>query len=176
MKVPAFTMLKDVQHQHTQRLAFMQPLLKSLRLMVPTCATQLSKTGSDSVYNLVTKRATAKKNATVEWIDGNLGAEVTMKYPSVYLDGEGARGTMLSIAFANAGQHQDTGAKMIHNAPHTSSSIVSKSIARNGGKVDYRGQVTFNKDSKKSVSHIECDTILMDDLSKSDTIPFNENP
>ena len=117
---------------------------------------------SDSVYNLVTKRATAKKNATVEWIDGNLGAE------------EGARGTMLSIAFANAGQHQDTGAKMIHNAPHTSSSIVSKSIARNGGKVDYRGQVTFNKDSKKSVSHIECDTILMDDLSKSDTIPFNE--
>ena len=129
---------------------------------------------SDNVYNLVTKRATAKKNATVEWIDGNLGAEVTMKYPSVYLDGEGARGTMLSIAFANAGQHQDTGAKMIHNAPHTSSSIVSKSIARNGGKVDYRGQVTFNKDSKKSVSHIECDTILMDDLSKSDTIPFNE--
>ena len=129
---------------------------------------------SDNVYNLVTKRATAKKNATVEWIDGNLGVEVTMKYPSVYLDGEGARGTMLSIAFANAGQHQDTGAKMIHNAPHTSSSIVSKSIARNGGKVDYRGQVTFNKDSKKSVSHIECDTILMDDLSKSDTIPFNE--
>ena len=129
---------------------------------------------SDNVYNLVTKRATAKKNATVEWIDGNLGAEVTMKYPSVYLDGEGARGTMLSIAFANTGQHQDTGAKMIHNAPHTSSSIVSKSIARNGGKVDYRGQVTFNKDSKKSVSHIECDTILMDDLSKSDTIPFNE--
>ncbi len=129
---------------------------------------------SDNVYNLVTKRATAKKNATVEWIDGNLGAEVTMKYPSVMLDGEGARGTMLSIAFANAGQHQDTGAKMIHNAPHTSSSIVSKSIARNGGKVDYRGQVTFNKDSKKSVSHIECDTILMDDISKSDTIPFNE--
>ena len=129
---------------------------------------------SDSVYNLVTKRATAKKNATVEWIDGNLGAKKTMKYPSVYLDGEGARGTMLSIAFANAGQHQDTGAKMIHNAPHTSSSIVSKSIARNGGKVDYRGQVTFNKDSKKSGSHIECDTILMDDLSKSDTIPFNE--
>ena len=93
-----------------------------------------------------------------------------MKYPSVYLDGEGARGTMLSIAFANAGQHQDTGAKMIHNAPHTSSSIVSKSIAKGGGKVDYRGQVTFNKNSKKSVSHIECDTIIMDDLSASDTI------
>lgn len=129
---------------------------------------------SDNVYNLVTKRAKAQKDATVEWIDGNLGAKTTMKYPSVYLDGEGARGTMLSIAFANAGQHQDTGAKMIHNAPHTSSSIVSKSIAKGGGKVDYRGQVTFNKNSKKSVSHIECDTIIMDDLSASDTIPFNE--
>ncbi|HEQ4327407.1 TPA: Fe-S cluster assembly protein SufB [Streptococcus pyogenes] len=129
---------------------------------------------SDNVYNLVTKRARALTDATVEWIDGNLGAKTTMKYPSVYLDGPGARGTMLSIAFANAGQHQDTGAKMIHNAPHTSSSIVSKSIAKSGGKVDYRGQVTFNKQSKKSVSHIECDTILMDDISKSDTIPFNE--
>jgi len=129
---------------------------------------------SDNVYNLVTKRAKALKDATVEWIDGNLGAKTTMKYPSVCLDGEGARGTMLSIAFANAGQHQDTGAKMIHNAPHTSSSIVSKSIAKGGGKVDYRGQVTFNKNSKKSVSHIECDTIIMDDLSASDTIPFNE--
>lgn len=129
---------------------------------------------SDNVYNLVTKRARALADATVEWIDGNLGAKTTMKYPSVYLDGPGARGTMLSIAFANAGQHQDTGAKMIHNAPHTSSSIVSKSIAKGGGKVDYRGQVTFNKQSKKSVSHIECDTILMDDISKSDTIPFNE--
>lgn len=129
---------------------------------------------SDNVYNLVTKRAKAQKDATVEWIDGNLGAKTTMKYPSVYLDGEGARGTMLSIAFANAGQRQDTGAKMIHNAPHTSSSIVSKSIAKGGGKVDYRGQVTFNKNSKKSVSHIECDTIIMDDLSASDTIPFNE--
>ncbi|MCB2841898.1 Fe-S cluster assembly protein SufB [Streptococcus dysgalactiae] len=129
---------------------------------------------SDNVYNLVTKRARALADATVEWIDGNLGAKTTMKYPSVYLDGPGARGTMLSIAFANAGQYQDTGAKMIHNAPHTSSSIVSKSIAKGGGKVDYRGQVTFNKQSKKSVSHIECDTILMDDISKSDTIPFNE--
>ena len=106
---------------------------------------------SDNVYNLVTKRAKALKDATVEWIDGNLGAKTTMKYPSVYLDGEGARGTMLSIAFANAGQHQDTGAKMIHSAPHTSSSIVSKSIAKGGGEVDYRGQVTFNKNSKKSV-------------------------
>ena len=149
MKVPAFTMWKAVRHQPILQPVFMQPSLKSLHLKELICVIQPFKNWSDSVYNLVTKRATAKKNATVEWIDGNLGAKKTMKYPSVYLDGEGARGTMLSIAFANAGQHQDTGAKMIHNAPHTSSSIVSKSIARNGGKVDYRGQVTFNKDSKE---------------------------
>lgn len=129
---------------------------------------------SDNVYNLVTKRAKAYEGATVEWIDGNLGAKTTMKYPSVLLDGKGARGTMLSIAFAGANQIQDTGAKMIHNAPNTSSSIVSKSIAKDGGEVNYRGQVTFGKDSAGSISHIECDTIIMDDQSKSDTIPFNE--
>ncbi|MHC5215244.1 Fe-S cluster assembly protein SufB [Enterococcus sp. LJL128] len=129
---------------------------------------------SDNVYNLVTKRAKAYEGATVEWIDGNLGAKTTMKYPSVHLDGKGARGTMLSIAFAGENQIQDTGAKMIHNAPNTSSSIVSKSIAKDGGEVNYRGQVTFGKDSAGSISHIECDTIIMDDKSKSDTIPFNE--
>lgn len=129
---------------------------------------------SSNVYNLVTKRAIAYEGATMEWIDGNLGAKVTMKYPSVYLNGRGARGTMLSIAFAGAGQNQDTGAKMIHNAPQTSSSIVSKSIAKDGGEVNYRGQVTFGKKSAGSISHIECDTIIMDGLSKSDTIPFNE--
>lgn len=129
---------------------------------------------SDNVYNLVTKRATVDTGGTMEWIDGNLGAKTTMKYPSVYLNGTGARGTMLSIAMAGAGQNQDTGAKMIHNAPNTSSSIVSKSIAHDGGEVNYRGQVTFGKNSGGSISHIECDTIIMDDLSKSDTIPFNE--
>lgn len=129
---------------------------------------------SDNVYNLVTKRARAEQGATVEWIDGNLGAKTTMKYPSVYLEGEGARGTMLSVAFAGENQIQDTGAKMIHNAPNTSSSIVSKSIAKDGGAVNYRGQVTFAKNSQGSISHIECDTIIMDELSKSDTIPFNE--
>ncbi len=129
---------------------------------------------SDNVYNLVTKRATVDAGGTMEWIDGNLGAKITMKYPSVYLNGNGARGTMLSIAMAGAGQNQDTGAKMIHNAPNTSSSIVSKSIAHDGGEVNYRGQVTFGKNSGGSISHIECDTIIMDDLSKSDTIPFNE--
>ena len=110
----------------------------------------------------------------MEWVDGNLGAKTTMKYPSIQLNGRGARGTMLSIAMAGAGQNQDTGAKMIHNAPNTSSSIVSKSIAKDGGEVNYRGQVTFGKNSSGSISHIECDTIIMDDLSKSDTIPFNE--
>ena len=129
---------------------------------------------SDNVYNLVTKRARAEENATVEWIDGNLGAKTTMKYPSVYLEGQGARGTMLSIAFAGANQIQDTGAKMIHNAPNTSSSIVSKSISKDGGEVNYRGQVKFAKNTRSRVSHIECDTIIMDELSKSDTIPFNE--
>lgn len=129
---------------------------------------------SNNVYNLVTKRAVAEEGATMEWIDGNLGAKTTMKYPSIHLNGRGARGTMLSIAMAGAGQNQDTGAKMIHNAPNTSSSIVSKSIAKDGGEVNYRGQVTFGKNSSGSISHIECDTIIMDDLSKSDTIPFNE--
>ncbi|MDR0298494.1 MAG: Fe-S cluster assembly protein SufB [Streptococcaceae bacterium] len=129
---------------------------------------------SGNVLNLVTKRASAAANATVEWVDGNLGSRISMKYPAVYLNGPGARGTMLSIAFANGGQNQDTGAKMIHNAPNTSSSIISKSIAKGGGIVNYRGQVTFSKDSAKSKSHIECDTIIMDDISKSDTVPFNE--
>lgn len=129
---------------------------------------------SDNVYNLVTKRATAAEGATVEWIDGNLGAKTTMKYPSIMLNGEGARGTTMSIAMAGAGQVQDTGAKMIHNAPNTSSSIVSKSISKDGGAVNYRGQVTFSKNSSGSMSHIECDTIIMDELSKSDTIPYNE--
>jgi Fe-S cluster assembly protein SufB len=129
---------------------------------------------SSNVYNLVTKRAKAEKNATVEWIDGNLGSKVTMKYPAVYLDGPGARGTMLSIAVAGEGQIQDTGAKMIHNAPNTSSTIVSKSIAKSGGETNYRGQVYFGKHSDHSKSHVECDTIIMDEKSKSDTIPFNE--
>ncbi|QIK50848.1 Fe-S cluster assembly protein SufB [Jeotgalibaca porci] len=129
---------------------------------------------SNNVYNLVTKRAHALENATMEWIDGNLGSKTTMKYPSVYLNGRGARGTMLTVAFAGEGQIQDTGAKMMHNAPNTSSSIVSKSIAKDGGAVNYRGTVRFGKKSEGSISHIECDTIIMDDLSTSDTIPYNE--
>ena len=129
---------------------------------------------SDNVYSLETKRAAAAENATMEWVDGNLGSKVTMKYPSVYLNGEDARGTMLSIAVASNGIHQDSGARMIHNAKNTSSSIVSKSIARTGGSTDYRGTVRFSKQSAGSKAHVECDTIIMDDQSSSDTIPYNE--
>ncbi|MFT8909149.1 MAG: Fe-S cluster assembly protein SufB, partial [Lentilactobacillus diolivorans] len=125
---------------------------------------------SDNVYSLETKRAAASENATMEWVDGNLGSKVTMKYPSVYLNGEGAKGTMLSIAVASNGIHQDSGARMIHNAKNTSSSIVSKSISKTGGSTDYRGTIRFGKHSDGSKAHVECDTIIMDDQSSSDTI------
>ncbi len=129
---------------------------------------------SDNVYNLVTKRAIAEAGATVEWIDGNIGSKLTMKYPSVILNGEGAKGTVTTMAMAGKGQIQDTGAKIFHNAPNTSSSIISKSIARDGGEVNYRGQIYVSDQAKYSDSHIECDTIILDEKSKSDTIPYNE--
>lgn len=129
---------------------------------------------ANNVYNLVTKRAVAEENASMEWVDGNLGSKLTMKYPSVLLTGEGARGNTLSIALAGAGQHQDAGAKMHHLAPNTSSSIVSKSISKNGGKVTYRGIVQFGKKAEGARSNIECDTLIMDNESTSDTIPYNE--
>ncbi|GAA3187176.1 Fe-S cluster assembly protein SufB [Lentilactobacillus kefiri] len=129
---------------------------------------------SNNVYSLETKRAQALEGAIMEWVDGNLGSKVTMKYPSVYLNGEGARGTMLSIAVAGKNIDSDTGAQMIHNAPNTSSSVVSKSIAKDGGAVDYRGKVKFGRHSDGSFAHVECDTIIMDEQSSSDTIPYNE--
>ncbi|WP_137597669.1 Fe-S cluster assembly protein SufB [Paucilactobacillus kaifaensis] len=129
---------------------------------------------SDNVYSLETKRASAAEKAVMEWVDGNLGSKVTMKYPSIYLTGAYAKGTMLSIAFANGQVDQDTGAQMIHQAPHTSSTIISKSICRAGGICDYRGKVAMNADSHGSSSHVECDTIIMDDQSTSDTIPYNQ--
>ncbi|RPF50344.1 Fe-S cluster assembly protein SufB [Aquisalibacillus elongatus] len=129
---------------------------------------------ANNVYNLVTKRATADANATMEWVDGNLGSKLTMKYPSVILKGEGARGNTLSIALAGKGQHQDAGAKMHHLAPNTSSTIVSKSISKQGGKVTYRGIVHFGKKAEGARSNIECDTLIMDNESTSDTIPYNE--
>ncbi|WP_413627911.1 Fe-S cluster assembly protein SufB [Fructilactobacillus vespulae] len=129
---------------------------------------------SNNVYSLETKRAQALEDACMEWVDGNLGSKVTMKYPSVYLNGRGGKGTMLSIAVAGKNIKSDTGAQMIHNAPETSSSIISKSISKDGGSVDYRGKVRFAKNSDGSGSHVECDTIIMDDKSTSDTIPYNE--
>lgn len=129
---------------------------------------------ANNVYNLVTQRAICENHATMEWVDGNIGSAVTMKYPSVVLKGEGARGNTLSIAIGGRGQNQDTGSKMIHLAPNTSSTIISKSIAKNGGNVTYRGKVHFSKKATNSRSHIECDTLIMDAQSTSDTIPYNE--
>lgn len=129
---------------------------------------------ANNVFNLVTKRAVCEANATMEWIDGNIGSKLTMKYPAVILKGEGARGLTLSIAIAGKGQHQDAGAKMIHLAPNTSSTIVSKSISKHGGKVTYRGQVHFGRKADGARSNIECDTLIMDNKSTSDTIPYNE--
>ncbi|MDL4839939.1 Fe-S cluster assembly protein SufB [Aquibacillus rhizosphaerae] len=127
-----------------------------------------------NVYNLVTKRAICDENATMEWIDGNIGSKLTMKYPAVILKGQGSRGMTLSIALAGKGQHQDAGAKMHHLAPNTSSTIVSKSISKHGGKVTYRGVVHFGRKADGARSNIECDTLIMDNKSTSDTIPYNE--
>ncbi|RXK18083.1 Fe-S cluster assembly protein SufB [Macrococcus sp. DPC7161] len=129
---------------------------------------------ANNVYNLVTKRTFVYENGTMEWIDGNIGSKLTMKYPACYLLGEGARGMTLSIALAGKGQVQDAGAKMMHMAPNTSSTIVSKSISKQGGKVVYRGIVHFGRKATGARSNIECDTLIMDNESTSDTIPYNE--
>src|SRR3954462_10785140 len=126
---------------------------------------------SNNVYNLVTKRAIAHEGATMEWIDGNIGSKVTMKYPSIYLAGEHAKGETLSVAFAGPGQHQDAGAKMIHMAPYTTSSIVSKSIARGGGRAGYRGEVRMDASAHHSANTVRCDALLVDTISRSDTYP-----
>jgi Fe-S cluster assembly protein SufB len=127
---------------------------------------------SNNVYNLVTKRAKAEEGATMEWVDGNLGSKVTMKYPAVWLMGEHAKGEVLSIAFAGEGQHQDAGAKMLHLAPHTSSTIISKSVARGGGRTSYRGLVQVNPRAHHSRSTVKCDALLVDTISRSDTYPY----
>ena len=127
---------------------------------------------STNVYNLVTKRAMAHEGATMEWIDGNLGSKVTMKYPAVWLMGEHAKGETLSIAFAGPNQHQDAGSKMVHAAPNTSSTIVSKSVARGGGRTSYRGLVQILEGSHGSRSTVKCDALLVDDISRSDTYPY----
>ncbi len=127
---------------------------------------------SNNVYNLVTQRATCAEGATMEWVDGNIGSKRNMKYPAVFLMGPHARGEALSIAFAGEGQHQDTGAKMIHMAPHTSSHIVSKSISRGGGRSGYRGLVQIMKNARHSKSNVLCDALLVDEISRSDTYPY----
>lgn len=127
---------------------------------------------SNNVYNLVTKRAICAKGATMEWIDGNIGSKVTMKYPAVFLMGPNSKGETLSIAFAGEGQHQDAGAKMVHMAPNTSSTIVSKSIARNGGRTSYRGLVKVDEGAYISKSTVKCDALLIDTISRSDTYPY----
>jgi Fe-S cluster assembly protein SufB len=124
--------------------------------------------------NLVTKRAAVYEDATMEWIDGNIGSEINMKYPGCVLKGERAKGICISIAVAGKGQYQDAGARMIHEAPNTYSEIISKSIVKNGGICNYRGTVKIKKEAINSRSHVECDTLLLDDKSRSDTIPKNE--
>src|SRR5680860_1180794 len=127
---------------------------------------------STNVYNLVTQRAVCEEGATMEWVDGNIGSKVTMKYPACYLMGEHARGETLSVAFAGEGQHQDAGAKMVHAAPNTSSSILSKSVARGGGRSSYRGLLQVLEGAKGSASTVKCDALLVDQMSRSDTYPY----
>ncbi len=129
---------------------------------------------STNVYNLVTKRAVAEERATMEWVDGNLGSKVTMKYPAVYLMGEGAHGEILSIAFAGKGQHQDAGGKVVHVAPNTTSRIISKSISKDGGRSSYRGLLKVNDNAEASKSNVVCDALLLDEHSRSDTYPYIE--
>jgi len=129
---------------------------------------------ADNVYNLVTKRAVAHEDAVMEWVDGNLGSKLTMKYPAVIMAGKGAHGEILSIAFAGKGQHQDTGGKVVHAAPHTSSRIISKSISRNGGRSSYRGLLKVIDGAKNSKSNVVCDALILDPASRSDTYPYIE--
>ncbi len=129
---------------------------------------------SNNVYNLVTKRAVAYENAVMEWVDGNLGSKLTMKYPSVYLMGEGAHGEILSLAFAGAGQHQDAGGKIVHAAPNTTSTIISKSLSKDGGRTSYRGLLKVAEGCHGVKSNVRCDALLLDKDSRSDTYPTME--
>lgn len=129
---------------------------------------------ANNIYNLVTKRAMAYQDATMEWVDGNLGSRLTMKYPAVYMMEPGARGEILSIAFSSAGQHQDAGAKLVHCAPHTTGQIISKSISKNGGRSSYRGLVKVEKGATQSKCNVVCDALILDPESRSDTYPYIE--
>ncbi|ADG05342.1 Fe-S cluster assembly protein SufB [Kyrpidia tusciae] len=127
-----------------------------------------------NIYNLVTKRAVAYADATMEWVDGNIGSKLTMKYPAVYMMGPRAKATVLSIAVAGKGQHQDAGAKVVHAAPDTTSTIISKSISKQGGKTTYRGLAHFSPRAQGAKANIKCDTLILDENSTSDTVPVNE--
>ena len=127
---------------------------------------------STNVYNLVTKRAVAYEDATMEWVDGNLGSKLTMKYPAIWLMGEGAHGEVLSIAFAGKGQHLDAGGKCVHVAPNTTSLITSKSISKDGGRASYRGLLEVAKGAHGSKSKVVCDALIIDEASRSDTYPY----
>ncbi|MES0490140.1 MAG: Fe-S cluster assembly protein SufB [Leptospirales bacterium] len=129
---------------------------------------------STNVYNLVTKRAVAEKNARVEWVDGNIGSKLTMKYPAIYLNGEGAHGEVLSIAYAGKNQHQDAGSKIVHAAPNTTSNILSKSLSKAGGHSSYRGLVKVHAGAYGSRTNVQCDALMLDDKSRSDTYPYME--
>jgi len=129
---------------------------------------------SHNMYNLVTQRALVHENATMEWVDGNLGSKLTMKYPSCYLVGEGAHGEILSIAYAGDGQHQDTGGKVIHAAPRTTSQITSKSISKGTGRSSYRGLCKVYEGAVGAKSNVECDALLLDETSRTDTYPYIE--
>ena len=129
---------------------------------------------ANNIYNLVTKRAVAYEDATMEWIDGNLGSQLTMKYPAVWMMEPGARGEILSIAFSSAGQHQDAGAKLVHAAPNTTGQIISKSISKNGGRSSYRGLVKVKRGAHGSRSNVVCDALILDPQSRSDTYPYIE--
>jgi Fe-S cluster assembly protein SufB len=129
---------------------------------------------STNVYNLVTQRSMVEEDGIMEWTDANLGSKLTMKYPSTYLMGKGARGEILSMAFAGRGQHQDTGGKVVHVAPHTRSKITSKSISKDGGRASYRGLLKVYKGAEGSSSHVQCDALLLDETSRTDTYPYIE--
>ena len=139
-----------------------------------SCRYSTIQNWSNNIVNLVTKRAAVYENGKMEWIDGNIGSQVNMKYPGCILKERGAKGICISIAVASKGQYQDAGARMIHEAPETTSQIISKTIVRNGGVSNYRGTVRIKKDAINSKSHVECDTLILDDFSYSDTIPKNE--
>ncbi|MEE3372869.1 MAG: Fe-S cluster assembly protein SufB [Planctomycetota bacterium] len=129
---------------------------------------------ANNIYNLVTKRAVAYQDATMEWVDGNLGSQLTMKYPAVYMMEPGARGEILSIAFSGKGQHQDAGAKLVHAAPNTTGQIISKSISKNGGRSSYRGLVKVEKGATNTKCNVVCDALILDEHSRSDTYPYIE--